>query len=70
MNQKQIEFLERLEKDLCNSPSEKILQGTKYKNGLDVLDAHLLSPDQWIELVSLGDRDGLWEMASDFLRSL
>ena len=70
MNQKQIEFLNRIENELRNSPSEKILQGTKYKNGLDSLDAHSLTQYQWIEFVSLGDKDGLWNMADNYLQSL
>jgi hypothetical protein len=67
MTKKQIDFLDNFHSNLLNPEQDKFLTGTKYKNGNQVLDAHDLSPDQWVELVSLNDYPGLWNDASKYL---
>ena len=64
MTNKQIEFLDKINEDQLNSESDKFLTGTKYKNGNATIDAHDLSQEQWMELVSMDDYPGLWHDVS------
>jgi hypothetical protein len=70
MTAKQVDLLNQINSSLLNNQEDRFLTGTKYKNGNQSLDAHDLSQDQWMELVSMQDYPDLWNDASKYMNSL
>lgn len=70
MTKKQTDLLDRFHQDMLCSPFDKVLIGARYKNGNDVLTAHDLSSDMWIDLVQINDCQDLWKLADNYLQKL
>ena len=70
MTEKQKILLNKFNQVMLSSPEEKILLGSKYKNGNASLTAHDLNPELWTELVQLGDTPDLWQQADRYLQKL
>ena len=70
MNEKQITFLTEFEKEMRTSPMDAMLIKSKYVNGDEILTMFAMDFDKWIELVSLGDTDDLWQNCNKYLEKL
>jgi len=70
MNNKQITFLEQFEEEMRTSANDAFLIKSKYKNGSELLTLHDMSMEKYIDLVELGDTDGLWEKCDQHLQNI
>ena len=68
MTNKQIELLDKFQQDMLCSPLDRVVVGSKYKNGNDVLTAHDLSSDLWNDLLMINDSQDLWQQVDRYLQ--